>query len=363
MKKTAGFCNLPYALNFKLFAEKPVRSSLFDFDLPGELIAQKPAKKRDGSNLMVFDRSNGKRHLEKFSSIAGYFKKGDVLILNNTKVIPARLSAKRKTGGKVEIFVLRHVKKQKLYECLIKPLKKVKTGETLLLKNSFKCTVIEKIKGRAIIEFNADIKEILSLCGKIPFPPYIHEKKQDPRRYQTVFAENEGAVAAPTAGLHFTKEILRKLKRKGVEINFITLHTGFGTFTPLRGQTIEEHQMDEEFFTISEKTAGTVNRAVTEKRRVFACGTTVTRTLESNAYKKNGKYLLHPGSGSTAMYITPPYKFKIVKTLITNFHTPLSSLIVLVSAFAGRKNILECYKEAIKLKWRFFSFGDAMLIL
>ncbi len=342
-----------------------MKSSLFNFNLPEELIAQKPAEKRDRSNLMVFDRTSGKRHLGKFSGILKYFKAGDVLVLNDTKVIPARLSAQRKTGGKVEIFVLRRVKEQgkELCECLVKPLKKVKTGETLIIKNSFKCTIAEKIKGRALIKFNGKVKEILSACGEIPFPPYIHEKKQNPRRYQTVFAEKEGAVAAPTAGLHFTKKILKKLSRKGVEISFITLHTGFGTFTPLRGDTIEEHRMDEEFFTIPKQTAETVNLAIAEKRRIFACGTTVTRTLESNAVRKNGIHLLRPGSGSTDMYITPPYKFKIVKSLITNFHTPLSSLIVLVSAFAGRKNIMECYAEAIKRRWRFFSFGDAMLIL
>jgi len=342
-----------------------LKSSLFNFKLPEELIAQNPAKTRDASNLMVFDRESGKRHLEKFSGIIRYFKEGDVLVLNDTKVIPARLSARRKTGGKVEIFVLRRAQEQKkeLYECLVKPLKKVKTGETLLIKNSFNCTLETKTKGRAIIKFNGNIKEILSSCGKIPFPPYIHAKKPNPRRYQTVFAEKEGAVAAPTAGLHFTKNILKKLSRKGVEICFITLHTGFGTFTPLRGDTIEEHLMDEEFFTIPKRTAETINRAIGEKRRVFACGTTVTRTLESNAIKKRGVTTLRHGSGSTDMYITPSYKFKIITSLLTNFHTPLSSLIILVSAFAGRENIMACYKEAINRKWRFFSFGDAMLIL
>jgi len=355
-----------------------LKSSLFNFKLPEELIAQKPAKTRDASNLMVFDRTSGKRHLDKFGGILKYFKKGDVLVLNDTKVIPARLSARRKTGGKVEIFVLRRAKEQKkeLYECLVKPLKKVKTGETLTIhkakhncrrsltiKNALTCIIAEKTNGRAIIKFDGNIKEILSSCGKIPFPPYIHAKKPNPRRYQTVFAEKEGSVAAPTAGLHFTKNILKKLSRKGVEICFITLHTGFGTFTPLRGKTIEEHRMDEEFFTISRQTAETVNRAISEKRRVFACGTTVTRTLESNAVKKKGVTTLQHGSGGTDMYITPPYKFKIVTSLITNFHTPLSSLIILVSAFAGRKNIIKCYKDAIKRGWRFFSFGDAMLIL
>ncbi|MBU4134642.1 tRNA preQ1(34) S-adenosylmethionine ribosyltransferase-isomerase QueA [bacterium] len=342
-----------------------MKSSLFNFNLPEELIAQKPAKKRDWSNLMVFDRTSRRRQLGKFSGILKYFRSGDVLVLNDTKVIPARLSGLRKTGGKVEIFVLRRANEhgKELYECLLKPLKKVKTGETLTIKNSVKCTVIEKANGRARIEFNGNVKEILFAYGQIPFPPYIREKKQNPRRYQTVFAENEGAVAAPTAGLHFTKEILKKLSRKGVEICFITLHTGFGTFTPLRNETIEEHRMDEEFFTLPESTADTINRAATEKRRVFACGTTVTRTLESNAFKKNGLWLIRPGSGSTSLYITPPYKFKIVTSLITNFHTPLSSLIVLVSAFAGRKNIMKCYEEAIKRRWRFFSFGDAMLIL
>lgn len=342
-----------------------LRSSLFNFALPEELIAQKPAKTRSGSSLLVFDRKSGKRRFEKFSAIVKYFQKGDVLVLNDTKVIPARLSAMRKTGAKVEIFVLRRSKKQgpELWECLIKPLKKVKPGERLIIKNSLQCEIAEKTEGRALVKFNGEVKEILAAYGKIPFPPYIHEVRQNPRRYQTVYARNDGAVAAPTAGLHFTKEILGALSRKGVEIKFITLHTGFGTFTPLRGKTIEEHHMDEEFFTIPEQTALAVNRAIAENRRVFACGTTVTRTLESNAVKKYGIMTVRHGSGLTGMYITPPYKFKIVKSLITNFHTPLSSLIVLVSAFAGRKNIMECYAEAIKRKWRFFSFGDAMLIL
>jgi len=349
-----------------LFAGEPdLRSSLFNFALPEELIAQKPAKTREASALLVFDRKSGKRRFEKFSAIGKYFKKGDVLVLNDTKVIPARLRANRKSGGKVEIFVLRQCgeHEQNLWECLIKPLKKVKIGETLIIKDPLQCEIAEKTEGRAIVRFSGEVKDILASHGKIPFPPYIHEAKQDPSRYQTVFAKNEGAVAAPTAGLHFTKKILSALQKKGVEILFITLHTGFGTFTPLRGNTIEEHRMDEEFFTIPEQTARGVNRAIAEKRRVFACGTTVARTLESNARKKNGVMTALHGSGLTSMYIRPPYKFKIVKALITNFHTPLSSLIVLVSAFAGRKNIMECYAEAVKRGLRFFSFGDAMLIL
>jgi S-adenosylmethionine:tRNA ribosyltransferase-isomerase len=250
-----------------------------------------------------------------------------------------------------------------LWECLVRPLKKVKTGETLIIKNAASCEIAEKSGGKALVRFHGKVGKILSSYGTIPFPPYIRENKQDPRRYQTVYAKNEGAVAAPTAGLHFTKKLLAALQKKGVDIQFITLHTGFGTFTPLRGKTIEEHRMDEELFTIPEETAAAVNRAIAEKRRIFACGTTVTRTLESNASQKGGAVTIRHGSGSTAMYIRPPYKFRVVNALITNFHTPLSSLIVLVSAFAGRKNIMECYGEAIRRRLRFFSFGDAMLIL
>jgi len=346
-----------------------MKTSLFDFNLPEELVAQKPAPRRDLSNLMIVQRKTKKISSGKFKDIIKFFRQGDVLVLNNTKVIPARIITRRNTGGKLEIFLLTRLNSSQTnpetekWECLVKPLRKVKQGETIKITEKISCKILVKKKDRAVVEFNCGFFKNLKKIGRIPLPPYIRNREQDTSRYQTVFAAEDGAVAAPTAGLHFTKKILKNLRKKGVKICFITLHTGYATFNPIKTRTIKAHKMEEEFFSISGAAAETVNLAIAEKRRVFACGTTVVRTLEGNAVRKKKHCLLKAGDGFTKIYIKPPYKFKIVTALITNFHIPESSLIVLVSAFAGRTFILKAYGEAIRWKWRFFSFGDSMLIL
>jgi len=347
-----------------------VKTSLFNFTLPEELVAQKPAPSRDSSNLMILKRKIKKISSGKFKDIIKFFRRGDVLVLNNTKVIPARIITRRKTGGKLEIFLLTRQRPAggrnsggEKWECLVKPLRRVKTGETIKLTEKISCKILVKKKDRAVIEFSGNLLKNLKKFGRIPLPPYILNQKQDSARYQTVFASEEGAVAAPTAGLHFTEGILENLRKNGVKICFITLHTGYATFNPIKTGTIEKHKLEEEFFSIPGSTAEIVNRALAEKRRIFACGTTVVRTLEGNTCGRKNHPLLKKGNGWAKIYIKPPYKFKIVKALITNFHIPESSLLVLVSAFAGRKFILEAYKKAITQKWRFFSFGDSMLII
>ena len=340
-----------------------MNTSLFNFDLPKNLIAQKPARRRELSNLMVLDRKTKNITLCKFSRIADFLKKDDVLVLNNTKVVRARISARRESGGVVEILVLKGEKPgRRTVKCLLKPLKKIQEGETLLIGKEHSCRLIKKINGIAELSFNANVGKIMEKHGRIPLPPYIHEENQDFSRYQTVFSKYAGAVAAPTAGLHFTKELLEKIEKKGVEILFITLHVGYGTFTPIRTEEIETHLMESEYFSIPPETARIINKARREKRRIIACGTTVARTLEDAAVKKGNSFFLKSASGFTDKYIYPPYKFKIADALITNFHTPSSSLLVLTSAFAGRKFLLSSYREAVKRKWRFFSFGDCMFI-
>ena len=242
-------------------------------------------------------------------------------------------------------------------------MRKVRENETIQIAGEIFGTLKKKIRGKGVVEFSENIENFLGKIGEIPLPPYIKEKKQDTRRYQTVFALKNGAVAAPTAGLHFTKNILKKLEKKGVEIKFVTLHVGFGTFNSIKTDTVENHEMEEEFFEIPEKTSDSINLAIAQKRRIIACGTTVTRTLESCCERKNGIWFSKPGRGFTKLFITPAYKFKIINGLLTNFHLPKTSLLVLASAFAGRKLILSAYKDAIKNRWRFFSFGDCMLIL
>ncbi|MFH1957649.1 MAG: tRNA preQ1(34) S-adenosylmethionine ribosyltransferase-isomerase QueA [bacterium] len=345
-----------------------MKTSLFNFTLPEELVAQKPAPRRDSSNLMVLQKKTKKISAGKFRDIIKFFRRGDVLVLNNTKVIPARIITRRKTGGKLEIFLLKKLlrvpgKNREEWECLVKPLRKVKPGEIIRISGKISCKILAKKKDRAVLLFSGGILKNLKKFGRIPLPPYIRSREQDTARYQTVFASEEGAVAAPTAGLHFTKKILNTLKKHGVEICFITLHTGYATFNPIKTGTIEAHEMEDEFFSIPCSAAKIINSALAEKRRVFACGTTVVRTLEGNARRKKNLWLLKEGTGRTKIYIKPPYKFKIVTALITNFHIPESSLLVLVSAFAGRTFILKAYEEAIRRKWRFFSFGDAMLII
>ena len=343
-----------------------MKVSDFDYELPKELIAKFPVEPRDSSRLMVLHRNTGEIEHRIFRDIVEYLKPGDVLVINDTKVIPARLFGKLETGGKVELLLVRQPGLG-IWEVMAKPARKLKEGKRIYFDEELEAVVKGYSgEGRRIVEFilksNKDFMEKLEEIGHIPLPPYIEreEKPEDREKYQTVFARKEGAVAAPTAGLHFTEELLQKLKDKGIIIKNITLHVGPGTFKPVKVENVEEHQMDYETYHVPEDTAAEINRAKEEGRRVIAVGTTVTRTLESAA-EKDGK--VKPGEGSTNLFIYPGYRFKVIDALITNFHLPRSTLLMLVSAFAGRERILNAYREAVKKGYRFYSYGDAMFIL
>ena len=343
-----------------------MKVSDFDYELPKELIAKFPVEPRDSSRLMVLHRNTGEIEHRIFRDIVEYLKPGDVLVINDTKVIPARLFGKLETGGKVELLLVRQPGPG-TWEVMAKPARKLKEGKRIYFDEELEAVVKGYSgEGRRIVEFilksNKDFMEKLEEIGHIPLPPYIEreEKPEDREKYQTVFARKEGAVAAPTAGLHFTEELLQKLKDKGIIIKNITLHVGPGTFKPVKVENVEEHQMDYETYHVPEDTAAEINRAKEEGRRVIAVGTTVTRTLESAA-EKDGK--VKPGEGSTNLFIYPGYRFKVIDALITNFHLPRSTLLMLVSAFAGRERILNAYREAVKKGYRFYSYGDAMFIL
>ena len=343
-----------------------MKVSNFDYELPKELIAKFPVEPRDSSRLMVLHRNTGEIEHRIFRDIVEYLKPGDVLVINDTKVIPARLFGKLETGGKVELLLVRQPGPG-TWEVMAKPARKLKEGKRIYFDEELEAVVKGYGgEGRRIVEFilksNKDFMEKLEEIGHIPLPPYIEreEKPEDREKYQTVFARKEGAVAAPTAGLHFTEELLQKLKDKGIIIKNITLHVGPGTFKPVKVENVEEHQMDYETYHVPEDTAAEINRAKEEGRRVIAVGTTVTRTLESAA-EKDGK--VKPGEGSTNLFIYPGYRFKVIDALITNFHLPRSTLLMLVSAFAGRERILNAYREAVKKGYRFYSYGDAMFIL
>ena len=336
----------------------------FDYELPQELIAQTPLVKRDSSRLLIMDKNNGELIHEHFNNIIDYLHKGDVLVLNDTKVIPARLiGVKEETGAVIEILLLKDLGENK-WECLSKPAKRLKVGTIVSFGNGeLKAKVTEKFdEGLVHIELLYDgiLMEILDRLGTMPLPPYIHEKLEDQSRYQTVYAKNIGSAAAPTAGLHFTKELLKKIEDKGIIITYVTLHVGLGTFRPVEVSNILEHHMHSEFYVMNEDTANILNKAKEEKRRIIAVGTTSTRTLETIATNNNGKFIAT--SGNTDIFIYPGYEFKAIDCLITNFHLPKSTLVMLVSALSSRDNILNAYKEAIKEKYRFFSFGDAMFI-
>jgi S-adenosylmethionine:tRNA ribosyltransferase-isomerase len=314
---------------------------------------------------LVLDRKSQKIEHKFFSDILDYINSGDVLVLNDTKVIPARLLGyKEKTKGKVEVLILKNIK-DKVWEGLVNPSGRVKVGQNMIFDgNLLSGKIIDKKEsGISLIEFDfyGDFFQIIEKIGKVPLPPYIKReaKEEDKKSYQTVFAQKEGAVAAPTAGLHFTKELLKKIKNKGAEIVYLTLHIGLGTFRPIKVDDFKEHKLEEEFFEISPETAERINRAKMEKRRVIACGTTSVRSLET-ASENN---FMQAQTGWTNKFIYPPYEFKIVEALITNFHLPKSSLLLLVSAFAGKDLILKAYQEAIEREYRFYSYGDAMLIL
>lgn len=336
-----------------------MRTSDFYYDLPEELIAQTPVEPRDSSRLLAYDRASGKVSHEHFYDIVSHLKAGDVLVINNTRVIPARLFGAKTNGREVEFLLLKRLSKD-TWEIICRPGKKLRIGDEVIFSDELKAEILEKKDdGITLIKFyfNGVFEEILDRLGNMPLPPYIHEKLEDRERYQTVYAKERGSAAAPTAGLHFTPELLDKIKAMGVEVVEVLLHVGLGTFRPVKADDISEHTMHSEFYSVSEKAAEAVNRAKAEGRRVIAVGTTSVRTLES---AWDGE--LKARSGNTQIFIYPGYEFKCVDALITNFHLPESTLVMLVSALAGREKTLELYRMAVEDRYRFFSFGDAMLI-
>ena len=341
-----------------------VNVSDFDYELPKELIAQTPLKVRDSSRLLVLDKNNGDIVHEHFNNIIDYLHEGDVLVLNDTKVIPARLiGAKEETGAVIELLLLKDLGEDK-WECLSKPAKRLKIGTIVSFGNGeLKARVVDKFdEGLTHVELLYDgiLMEILDRLGSMPLPPYIHEKLEENDRYQTVYAKNIGSAAAPTAGLHFTPQLLEDIKNKGVIVTYVTLHVGLGTFRPVEVENILDHHMHSEFYVMDNDTASILNSAKEDGRRIIAVGTTSTRTLETIATNNNGRFIAT--SGNTEIFIYPGYEFKAIDCLITNFHLPKSTLVMLVSALAGKENILNAYREAVNEKYRFFSFGDAMFI-
>ena len=334
----------------------------YDYELPEELIAQTPTEPRDSSRLLVYDRATGKREHRIFRDIKEYLRPGDVLVVNNTKVLPARLYAYTKNGGKVEVLLLKR-RDLNEWEVLVRPGKKAKVGAELIVSEELSLTVVDRTDtGERIVRFHFDgvFEDILSRLGSMPLPPYIHEKLKDKDRYQTVYCKTDGSAAAPTAGLHFTQELLAEIRAMGVEIAEVLLHVGLGTFRPVKEEDLTHHVMHSEFYKVDERAAEIVNAAKREGRRVIAVGTTSVRTLETVADEQG---MLRPCSGDTSIFIYPPYRFKCVDALITNFHLPESTLIMLVSAFMGREQCLSVYREAVEERYRFFSFGDAMMIV
>ena len=339
-----------------------MNKSDFDFYLPEELIAQTPLEKRDTSRLLHLDKQTGEIEHKHFYDIKQYLHEGDCLVLNDSRVLPARLIGARPTGGTVELVLLKDLGDNR-WECLSRPGRKTKPGQELVFGNGELTAVVEEVTlgGNRIVKFNYEgiFLEILERLGKMPLPPYIKEELQDSERYQTVYSKELGSAAAPTAGLHFTKELLAEIADIGVKICYVTLHVGLGTFRPVKADKIEDHEMHSEFCIVPEETAETVNAVKRAGGRVIAVGTTSCRTLESFTTEDG---TLQATSGWTNIFIYPGYKFKCIDALITNFHLPESTLIMLVSALAGRENILNAYNTAVKERYRFFSFGDAMMI-
>ena len=341
----------------------------YDYFLPEEQIAQDPLADRSSSKLLVLDKNTGETSHHVFKEIIDYLNPGDCLCINNTKVIPARLIGRKKTGGVVEVLLLKRLEDEKSkWEVLTRPGKKARVGDEIIFGGEgpedfdLLCRVTEvKEDGNRIVEFEYDgiFEEILDKLGQMPLPPYITHRLEDKNRYQTVYAKIEGSAAAPTAGLHFTNELLEQIKEKGVKVVSVTLHVGLGTFRPVQVENILDHKMHSEYYEVSEETAKILNETKANGGRIISVGTTSTRTLES-VTEENG--IVHAGSGETQIFIYPGYKFKAIDGLITNLHLPKSTLIMLVSALAGRKNVLNAYKEAVEKKYRFFSFGDAMFI-
>lgn len=335
----------------------------YDYDLPEELIAQDPLEDRSSSRLMVLDRQTGDVEHRHFTDILEYLHPGDCLVINNTKVIPARLfGVKEDTQAKIEVLLLKR-KENDIWETLVKPGKKAKPGTKLVFGDGLLTAEVVDVveEGNRLIQFHYDgiFEEILDQLGQMPLPPYITHQLKDKNRYQTVYAKYDGSAAAPTAGLHFTKELLQKVKDMGVDIAEVTLHVGLGTFRPVKVENVLDHHMHSEFYMVSQEAADKINRAKESGHRVIAVGTTSTRTLEAAA-DENGR--LHETSGWTEIFIYPGYQFKVIDALITNFHLPQSTLVMLVSALAGREHVLHAYEIALKERYRFFSFGDAMLI-
>lgn len=335
----------------------------YDYDLPEELIAQDPLEDRSSSRLMVLDRQTGDVEHRHFTDILEYLHPGDCLVINNTKVIPARLfGVKEDTQAKIEVLLLKR-KENDIWETLVKPGKKAKPGTKLVFGDGLLTAEVVDVveEGNRLIQFHYDgiFEEILDQMGQMPLPPYITHQLKDKNRYQTVYAKYDGSAAAPTAGLHFTKELLQKVKDMGVDIAEVTLHVGLGTFRPVKVENVLDHHMHSEFYMVSQEAADKINRAKESGHRVIAVGTTSTRTLEAAA-DENGR--LHETSGWTEIFIYPGYQFKVIDALITNFHLPQSTLVMLVSALAGREHVLHAYEIAVKERYRFFSFGDAMLI-
>lgn len=340
-----------------------MKKSDFYFDLPQELIAQDPLEDRSSSRLLVLDKDTGAVEHHVFKEIADYLNPGDCLVLNNTKVIPARLlGEKEDTGAHVEVLLLKRRDKD-IWETLVKPGKKCRPGTRLSFGDGLlKAEVLETVEeGNRLIRFEYEgiFEEVLDKLGEMPLPPYITHKLQDKNRYQTVYAKYEGSAAAPTAGLHFTNTLLQQIEAKGVTLAYVTLHVGLGTFRPVKEDDILEHHMHSEYYQVTKEAAEKINRTKAKGGRVICVGTTSCRTVESAA-DKNG--LVQPGCDNTEIFIYPGYRFKVLDALITNFHLPESTLVMLVSALAGREHVLQAYKEAVEEKYRFFSFGDAMFI-
>jgi S-adenosylmethionine:tRNA ribosyltransferase-isomerase len=337
----------------------------YDYQLPEALIAQHPLPERDRSRLLCLEPESGRWDHRRFADIVDVMRAGDVLVLNNTRVVPGRLLGRKESGGKVEVLILDYAqgRRDQVFQCLIRSSKRPRPGSRLLFERELEGRVMAVSATTCTVAFQGTepMDRTLEAIGHVPLPPYIHRNDDpgDRRSYQTVYAEQEGAIAAPTAGLHFTRELLDRLARKGVAVVYLTLHVGYGTFVPVRAQDIREHRMHAEWFTLSEEAARTINGAKAAGGRVVAVGTTSVRTLEYSS-RENGR--VAPGSGMCDLFIYPGYTFQMVDAMITNFHLPQSTLLMLVAAFAGRENILRAYDEAVRRKYRFYSYGDAMMI-
>ena len=340
-----------------------MKTSDFDYELPEELIAQDPLEDRTASRLLVLDKKTGERKHTIFHEIIDYLNPGDCLVINNTKVIPARLIGEREeTGGKVEVLLLKR-KENNIWETLVKPGKKARPGTRLVFGGGLLHAEVKEVveEGNRLIQFEYEgiFEEILDKLGQMPLPPYITHELKDKNRYQTVYAKYEGSAAAPTAGLHFTTDLLERIEKKGINIARVTLHVGLGTFRPVKVDDVTKHHMHTEFYQVTEEAANMINKTKEAGGRIICVGTTSCRTIESAADESG---VVHAGEGDTDIFIYPGYKFKVLDCLITNFHLPESTLLMLVSALAGKEHIMVAYKEAVDMRYRFFSFGDAMFI-